>query len=64
MEDPGEDGRIIVKWIFMKWDGDMGWIEVAQNKDKWRALMKAIIKMRGRKMRGNTWLADNLLTSW
>jgi len=54
MEDPGEDGRIIVKWIFMKWDGDMGWIEVAQNKDKWRALMKAIIKMRGRKMRGNT----------
>jgi len=21
MEDPGVDGRITVKWIFMKWDG-------------------------------------------
>jgi hypothetical protein len=44
MEDPGVDGRIIVKGIFMKWDWGMGWIDVAQNGHKWRALVKAVIK--------------------
>ena len=30
MEDPGADGRIILKWIFRKWDvGGMDWIELA-----------------------------------
>jgi hypothetical protein len=53
MEDPGVDGRIIVEWIFMKLYGGMGWINVAQNTDKWRARVKAIIKIRVRKMRGN-----------
>jgi hypothetical protein len=28
MEDPGVDVRIIVKCIFMKCDGGMGWIGV------------------------------------
>jgi hypothetical protein len=54
MEDPGVDGRIRVKWIFMKWNGVMGWIDVAQNRDKWRALVNAVIKIRVRKIRGNS----------
>jgi hypothetical protein len=32
LEDPGEDGRIILRRIFRKWDGGMDWIDLAQNK--------------------------------
>jgi hypothetical protein len=34
LEDPGVDGRIIVKWIFKKWDGGMDWIAMAQDRDR------------------------------
>ena len=30
--DPDVDGRIIVGWIFRKWEGD--WMELAQDKDR------------------------------
>jgi len=34
--DPGVDGRIILRWIFRKWDvGDMDWIDLAQHRDSW-----------------------------
>jgi len=37
--DTGIDGRIILRWIFGKWDvGGMDWIELAQDRDRWRAL--------------------------
>jgi hypothetical protein len=29
LEDPGVDGRIILKWIFEKWDWGMDWIDLA-----------------------------------
>jgi hypothetical protein len=38
LEDPGVDG-IILKCIFKKWDGGMGWIDMAQDRNRWRALV-------------------------
>ena len=33
--DPGVDGSIILRWIFIKWDGGgMDWIELAQDRDR------------------------------
>jgi hypothetical protein len=37
LEDPGIDGRIILKWIYEKWDGGMDWIDLAQGRDRWQA---------------------------
>jgi len=34
LEDPGVDGRIILRWIFRKWDGGMDWIDLAQDRDR------------------------------
>jgi hypothetical protein len=44
--DPGVDGRKILKWIFKTWDGDMDWIELAQDRDRWRALVNAVMNFR------------------
>jgi len=46
LENPGVDGRIILKLINMKWDGGLSRIEVAQNTDDWRALVNAIVNLR------------------
>jgi len=33
--DPGIDGRLILRWIFRKWDvGGMDWIELAEDRDR------------------------------
>jgi hypothetical protein len=34
LDDPGVDGRIILKWIIKKWDGCMDWIDLAQDRDR------------------------------
>jgi hypothetical protein len=36
-EDLGVDGRIILIGFFQNWDGDMYWIDLAQDMDRWRA---------------------------
>jgi hypothetical protein len=45
LEGPGVDGRVILKWIFRKCDGGMDWIELAQNREGWRALVKAAMNL-------------------
>ena len=42
--DAGVDGRITLKWIFRKWCvGGMDWIELTEDRDRWRALMNAVM---------------------
>jgi hypothetical protein len=46
LKDPDVDGRIVLKWIFNKWDGDMDWIDMAKDRDRWRALVSAVTNLR------------------
>ena len=43
--DPGVDERIILRWIFRKY-GDMDWIELAQDRERWRALVNEVMNLR------------------
>ena len=38
LEDPGLDGRIILKWNLRKLDGGIDWLDLGQDTDRWRAL--------------------------
>jgi hypothetical protein len=44
--DPGIDGRIILGWIFRKWDvgvwTGLGWLRIY----RWRAMVNAIMNLR------------------
>jgi hypothetical protein len=44
--DPGLGERIILKWIFKKWVGGMDWIDLAQDTDRWRALVNTVMNLR------------------
>ena len=43
---PGVDGRIILKWIFERLDGGIEWIDLAQDRDRWRTLLNEVMNLR------------------
>jgi hypothetical protein len=45
LEDQGVDGKIILKWVFKMWDGGVDWIDMAQGRDRWRALVNAVMNL-------------------
>jgi hypothetical protein len=49
--DPDIDRKIILKWIFKEWDGGMDWIELAQDRDRWRVLVNEAM---------NCWVPQNV----
>jgi len=46
LKDPGVDRKTILSWIFKKWDGLMDWIDLAQERDRSWALVKAVMNLR------------------
>jgi hypothetical protein len=45
LEDLPIDVRVILKCT-RKWEGDMDWIDLVQDSDRWRALVKAVMNIR------------------
>jgi hypothetical protein len=47
LKDPGVDGRIILKWIFERLNGGaIDWLGVAQDRDRWRAVVNTVMNLR------------------
>ena len=46
LEDPGIEGRIILKWIFRQWNKEMEWIDVAQDRDRRRTFVNVVVNLR------------------
>jgi hypothetical protein len=45
LEDPGIGGRIILKWYFKKWVGDMDWVDLIQDTDRWQADVSTVMNL-------------------
>jgi hypothetical protein len=46
LEDSVVDWRLILRWIFRKWNGEMDWIDLAVERDRWRAVVEAAMYLR------------------
>jgi hypothetical protein len=46
LRDLGVNGRIVLKWIFKKWDeGTMDYTAMSQDRGMWRSFVGAIMKI-------------------
>jgi hypothetical protein len=45
LKDLGTDRRIILKWISKKWDRGIDWSDLAQERNRWRALVHAVMSL-------------------
>jgi hypothetical protein len=52
-EDEDVGGWKILKWILERWDG-MDWIDLAQDRDQWGALVNKVMNLGFHKMLGNS----------
>ena len=46
MKNPGVDGKIILKCIFERLIVDIDWIDLAQDRNRWRPLGNTVMKFR------------------
>ena len=47
LEDPSIDGRIVLIWIFRKWDVQgLDWTDMVQDRDRWQALVNVAMNLR------------------
>jgi hypothetical protein len=46
LEDPGVDGRIVLRWAFRKWNRGIDCVDLAQERDRWREMENAIVYLR------------------
>jgi hypothetical protein len=53
LEDPGVDGRIMLRWIFKKWDGGIDWIDLAKDLERWRDIVNEVMNLRAPQNVGN-----------
>jgi hypothetical protein len=63
LQNLGLDGRIILKCIYKKWNGGMDQIYLAQNSDRWWALVNAVMNFRIPQNAGNFLIDESLLAS-
>ena len=45
LQDSDLEWRIILRWIIKKWNGSIDWVNLAQDRDRWRALVNSIMNL-------------------